>query len=312
MKGLIVSIAVAALLLTTAVAGYSLTAGDGAVIFAANCASCHGADDATIDPLVKKANALQITKAFRLHTSMKNSILRTNVGVTGAGLTGQLTLRQENAIVANLHLYRGEDLYNGKFTDPSQSTWNCSAAICHHGPYDNSVYSGATYNQIVRGFRQNKLHNNMMAPLRSKYTLAELRLIAKALAVAPPFSNSTSGGGGTTSIDGAGLYYAECMGCHNGPIQDVVAKQDPDIMAVYTAGSNGANVIKTAISNPLGGMNTTALTSLTDAEIQAIAVAIQTQALPKDTSIYSSASCFGTGTGPTNLCHQGYQIPPYK
>jgi hypothetical protein len=314
MKGLIISIAVAALLLTTAIAGYSLTAGDGATIYTANCASCHGVhDDATIDPLVKNANVAQINKAFRLHTSMKNSILRTNMGVTGAGAKGQFLPRQKSAIVADLKLYRGEDLYTQKFTDPSQSTWNCSNVLCH-GSYDNSNISGTTYGKIVKSFRQNKLHNNPMSPLKSKYKLSELHLIANALAVAPVFTNPT---GGTTTIDGATLYYMDCMPCHNGPISQSIAN-DTAIGAVASAGSAsaGATLITNAITSnagngtALGGMGTQILMNLSPAQIQAIAVAIQTKELPANMDIYSSPSCFGTGTCPTNTCHQGSEIPP--
>jgi cytochrome c553 len=307
MKGLIISIAAAALLLTTAIAGYSLTAGDGAVIYATDCASCHGAGDASN---VKKANVAQINKAFRLHTSMKNSILSTNMGVTGAGLKGQFTLRQKNAIVANLKLWLGEDLYNAKFvnaTSVTQSTWNCS--YCH-GPYDKTPLAGATnYNKIVRSFRQNKLRNNMMTPLKAKYKLSELQLIAKALAVAPPFSNNTGGGGGTTTIDGAKLYYIDCMPCHNGPISDV-DQNSPDIETVYNAGSNGAAVIQNAINNPANNMNTTTLINLSPAEIQAIATAIQLDQKPLDTTIYSSLTCAGSALNPS--CHNPDGSTPWN
>lgn len=287
MKGLIVSIAAAALLLTTAITGYSLTVGDGAVIYAANCASCHGADDATItDPGIKSATVGQINKAFNHYTSMKYSILRTNVGVIGAGPKGQMTLKQKSAMVANLSLYHGEDLYNAKFANNSSTqTYNCS--YCH-GPYDNTPLAGTTnYNKIVKSFRQNKLHNNMMTPLKSKYKLSELQLIAKALAVAPIFTNPT--GGTSTSINGATLYYEDCMNCHNGPIS-VVDQNSPDIEAVYNAGSDGATVIQNAINNPANNMNSTTLINLSPAEIQAIATAIQTDQLP-DPSIYQSLTC---------------------
>jgi cytochrome c5 len=316
MKGLIISIAAAALLLTTAIAGYSLTAGDGATIYTADCASCHGAHaDATIDPMVKIANVAQINRAFRLHTSMKSSILHTNMGVTGAGLKGQFTVKQKNAIVADLKLYHGEDLYTQKFTDPSQSTWNCSNVICH-GPYDNSNVSGTTYGKILKSFNKRK---STMAALKSKYKLSELQLIAKAMAVAPAFS-----GGGTPSVDGSTLYYMDCMPCHNGPISQIIdpsntTRSSVDIQQVYNAGSAlaGATLISTAINSnagngtTLGGMGTQVLMNLSPAEIQSIATAIQTNELPGNASIYSSASCFGTGTGPTNHCHQGFVNPPY-
>jgi cytochrome c553 len=309
MKGLIVSIAAAALLLATVITGYSLNSSDGAIIYATDCASCHGADDATID--IKKATVGQINKAFKLSTSMQNSILTTNVGVIGAGLNGKLTLKQKKAIVANLKIYRGEDLYNQKFTDPSQSTWNCSNVICH-GPYDNSNISGTTYGKIVKSFNKRK---STMRPLRSKYKLSELHLIAKALAVAPIFTNPT---GGTTSTDGATLYYMDCMPCHNGPISPPVGS-DSAISAVASAvpASAGADLIANAINTnagagtTLGGMGTQVLMNLSPAEIQAIATAIQQQQLPGNSSVYSSASCFGPGTGPTNHCHQGFQSPPY-
>ncbi|MGC2425074.1 MAG: c-type cytochrome, partial [Nitrospirota bacterium] len=320
MKGIIISIAAVTLLLTTAIAGYSLTAGDGAVIYAINCAPCHGAGDAGIDPLVKKTNAGQITQAYNHYTSMSHAILRTNtsvlLGAIKRNLTqqqisainarlalnkpplgispGMLQAKQEGAIVADLSLYRGEDLYNAKY--PNNTTWNCS--FCH-GSYDNStlLQNQRTYNWIVRGFRQNANHNNMMTPLRSKYTLTDLNLIAKALAVAPPFSNTS----GTASIDGATLYYINCMDCHNGPISQVAGTAPtyngtvPAITAVAKAGSavNGANLIQTAITNnagagtTLGGMGTL---NLTTEQITAIATAIQQDQKPADPSIYSSLS----------------------
>jgi mono/diheme cytochrome c family protein len=303
MKGLIISIAAAALLLTTAIAGYSLNSNDGAVIYASNCASCHGADDATID--IKTATVGQITKAYKNNTSMQNSVLRTNATVIGHGPNGKLTLGQKNAIVASLKIYRGEDLFNAKFTDPSQTTWNCS--YCH-GSYDNTPMAGKNYNQILKGFRK----NSNMKLTKSHYKLSELHLIAKAL-MAATFTNSTSGGGGTTTIDGAKLYYIDCINCHNGPISVVAGTApdyngtQPDIVKVATAGSpaNGATLIQDAINDPTNSMNKNAtLLSLTPDEIKAIATAIQLDQVPTDLSIYTSPSCAYSATDPKYAtCH---------
>ncbi len=114
MKGLIVSIAAAALLLTTAITGYSLTSNDGGIIYNADCTSCHGAMDSLVlsnstSFKVLNANAGRITSAINHNPSMKDSILSNNTGtVPGHGPTGQLTAKQKNAIVAALQIQHGD------------------------------------------------------------------------------------------------------------------------------------------------------------------------------------------------------------
>ncbi len=318
MKGLIVSIAAVALLLTTAIAGYSLNSNDGSNIYTNNCASCHGVMNSlalsnSTSFKVVSATAIRITSAFNHHTSMKNSILSTNTSITlgyRAALKGKLSAAQKNAIVAALQIQHGEDLYNEQIT-VNGSNWSCSNILCH-GPYGSSDIPGATFGKIVNSFKQNKLKNRQMPPFKTKYTLSGLHLIAKALAVAPT--------GGTTSVDGATLYYMECMPCHNGPInQSVVTDSAIGKVAGAGSASAGATLITNAINTnagngtALGGMGTQVLMNLTPADIQGIATAIQTNQLPANLNIYSSPSCFGTGTCstiPVNTCHQGSQTPP--
>ncbi len=306
MKGFIISIAAVLLLLATVMTGYSfnirgpqansLNVFNGNDIYAEDCAFCHGPMSSPTPADVMTANIWHIQKAFRLHTSMQNYVYSANTSVAlgaVAKLKGKLSLAQMKAIIAAFGIYQGENLYNAKY--PGNPSYNCSNC---HGLYDNSQVSGASFRQIVMSFRQNKLHNNPMTPLKSKYKISELKLIANALAIAPPFSGSTSGSTGIDPVQGAILYYTDCLGCHNGPIKNLSQSFKSSCTPAQIQNAIDTNA---GAGSTYGGMDTPQLTSLTSSQINDISAAIQNNTdPPTDWSGYSWPGCV--------TCHNGHPL----
>ncbi len=304
MKGFIIFAATAALLLATAITGYSfvivgnspqsLNIFDGNEIYVVNCAYCHGPMASPNDPNVMNANIGQINRAFRLHTSMAHYVYSINTSVAlGAvpKLKGRMSLAQLKAIIAAFAIYRGENLYNAKY--PDNQSYNCSSC---HGPYDNSNVSHQSFKQIVMSFRQNKSHNNPMTPLKSKYKISELKLIAGALAVAPPFSGSTSGNTGAIDpVQGAILFYTDCISCHDTDIKNLPT----DFKSACTpAGIQNAITTNAGAGSVYGGMDISPLTELSSAQITDISAAIQNNVDPPTNWVgYSWPGCI--------TCHNG-------
>lgn len=304
MKGFLIFVAAATLLLATAITGYgfvvvgnslrSLNIFDGNEIYAVNCAYCHGPMASPSDPNVMSANVGQIVRAFRLHTSMSHYVYSVNTSVALGAVPrfkGRMSLAQLKAIIAAFAIYRGENLYNAKY--PDNQTYNCS--FCH-GPYDNSNVSHKNFRQIILSFRQNRSRNNPMVPLRREYKPFELKLIAGALAVAPPYSNTTSGNTGTVDpVQGAILFYTDCISCHDADIKNLPT----DLKNASTpAGIQNAITTNAGAGSVYGGMDISPLTELSSAQIADISAAIQNNVdPPTNWAGYSWPGCI--------TCHNG-------
>ena len=156
---------------------------------------------------------------------------------------------------------------------------DCSSC---HGPLATSTKAGATADQI-----QNAINNNIggMGAL-SSLSADQIQAIASVL---PPAPTTGSGSTGTTqpaAPDGATLYADNCAACHGA------------LASSAKAGAT-ADQIQNAIST-VGAMSS--LSSLTSADIQAIADALAT----------SSSSGSGTATGgdTTPACGSCHGLPP--
>jgi len=162
---------------------------DGAALYAANCAGCHG----TLANSGKKG-----TTSARLQSAIAG-----NVG--NMGFLSSLTATEQQAIVAVLATTTPPPT-----TPPPPTTSTDGAALyasncasCH-GALATSAKKGATAAQIqVR----------MDAPpyVANALTAAQVQAIASALAVTTP---PTTPPPPTTSTDGAALYAANCASCH--------------------------------------------------------------------------------------------------
>ncbi len=302
MKGFLISAAAAALLLSTAITGYSynrlksLDIFAGNEIYAVDCAYCHGPIASPGDPKLMTANVGQINRAFRLHTSMRNYVYRVNTSVSLGAVPrfkGRMTLAQMRAVIAAFAIYRGENLYNAKY--PGNPSYNCGTVSCH-GPYDNSDVSHQTFRQIILSFRQNRSRNNPMTPLIRKYSMSDLKLIAGALAIAPPFSGSTTGSTGTIDpVQGAILFYTDCISCHDTDIKNLPSNIKS---ASTSAGIQNAINTNAGAGSIYGGMQITRLTQLTSAQITDISAAIQNNTdPPTNWDGYSWPGC--------TTCHNG-------
>ncbi|HEY5601844.1 MAG TPA: c-type cytochrome [Gammaproteobacteria bacterium] len=128
---------------------------------------------------------------------------------------------------------------------------NCSGC---HGALASSNQAGATVNEIQNAINSNRGGMGQFSFLTS----TQIQAIAAALSGQTP----PPGGGGT---DGATLYQQNCSGCHG---------------ALANSNQAGATVneIQNAINSNRGGMGQ--LSSLTAAQIQAIAAALSGQTPP--------------------------------
>ena len=155
---------------------------DGAILYAANCAGCHGA----LGSSTKRGITLS-----RLQNATNN-----NIG--GMGFLSQLTATQEQAIVAVL-----------SSTTPSPTTetdgvtlYSANCAGCH-GALASSGKAGATTNRIQSAISGNIGNMGYLSTLSATQVAA----IASVLTTSVPPSP-------IPVTDGTTLYSANCAGCH--------------------------------------------------------------------------------------------------
>ena len=217
---------------------------DGAALYTANCASCHGA---LASSQVGGASASQIQNAINGNTG-------------GMGRLSGLTSAQVAAIASALSGTTGggggDDGDEGGGTgggggggggSDGAALYSTSCQGCH-GPLATSQVRGASAGEIRSAINENEGGMGVLSGLTS----AQLTAISAALSGATSTGGGGGGGGGTP--DGTALYAQYCAGCHG------TSKK-----------GRSASAIQGAIDNNTGGMGS--LSSLTAAQIAAIAAA---------------------------------------
>lgn len=245
---------------------------DGAALYAANCAGCHGA---------LGNSAKQGITLARLQGAVSN-----NIG--GMGFLSTLTAAQQEAIVTALNPSTTAPAPSPVPTpvpDPTPTPTPTPAPMPSPAPDGAALYAvncagchGALATSSKQGITiarlQNAINNNIggMGSL-SRLTVTEVQAIVTALTPATPTPTPTPTPAPAPTPaptptpeptpapapDGAALYGTSCAGCH-GPLA--------------TSGKAGATAtgIQGAISADTGGMGL--LSSLTSAQVSAIATSL--------------------------------------
>jgi mono/diheme cytochrome c family protein len=234
---------------------------DGASLYSANCAGCHGA--------LGSSAKVGMTLA-RLQTATSN-----NIG--GMGYLSQLTVTQQQAIVTALTPTTPASTPSPTSSQDGASLYSANCAGCH-GALGSSAKVGMTLARL-----QTATNNNIggMGYL-SQLTVTQQQAIVTVLTSTTPLPNPTPSP--TPVTDGATLYSANCAGCHG---------------ALASSGKAGATTsrIQSAISGNIGNMGY--LTTLSTAKVTAIAAVLTTAAPPSPTDgpgLYAAncASCHGS------------------
>ena len=250
---------------------------DGAALYTANCAGCHGA---LATSAKKGATAAQIQVRMYTTPYAKSTLTTAEIQAIADALSATppttTTPPPTTTTPPPTTTVDGAALY----------TANCAGC---HGPLATSAKKGATAAQI-----QVRMYTTPYA--KSTLTAAEIQAIADALLVTPPTTTTpppttttppptTTTPPPTTTVDGAALYTANCAGCH-GPLATSAKK-----------GATAAQIQVRMYTTPYASR------TLTTAEIQAIADALSpTATTPPPT----------TTTPPpvTTACGSCHAIPP--
>ena len=260
---------------------------DGAALYAANCAGCHGA---------LATSRKQGATAVRLQNAISG-----NVG--GMGFLSKLSAAENQAIVASLNPpvtstapATGTTQAPGQTTTPSTGTtspapvpdgatlYSTNCAGCH-GPLATSAKQGITIARLQAGIAANATTG---MGFLSSLTVSEIQAIVTALTPATP-TPTPSPVPPPTTLDGAALYASYCGSCHGA-------------LASSAKAGASASLIQAGITGNFGGMGS--LSSLSAAQISAIETALATvtpppQAPPSTTpdgaALYTSkcAGCHG-------------------
>ncbi len=227
---------------------------DGAALYAANCAGCHGA--------LASSRKTGITLA-RLQSAISN-----NVG--GMGVYTALSASEAQAIVAVLSPATTTPAPTPVPVTPGTTVdgaalYSANCADCH-GPLASSGKAGITVSRL-----QNAIGGNTggMGAL-SGLAAAEVEAIVAALA---PSASTPSTPPAAT--DGASLYSANCAGCHG-------------TLATSAKAGVAAVAIQNAINGNTGSMGY--LSTLTASDLTAIASALST-VTPSPTPAAACGSC---------------------
>jgi mono/diheme cytochrome c family protein len=199
-------------LTTTQIADIAATLGtitppvimDGATLYASYCAGCHNPPGDT---------SLQNSTKKGLTLARFNAATTTNSSATGMGyLAASLSVDQVNAIITVMPPLPvdGPGLYTAK----------CSTC---HGVLTSSSKGGATVSRINTGIANNPTQMGTLG-----LSASDISLIAAALAgVTPP------------TLDGPGLYTANCSSCHGA--LSVSAKAGPSMTVARIQAGIAAN-----------------------------------------------------------------------
>ena len=213
---------------------------DGAALYAARCAGCHG-------PLTSSSKTG--ATAARIQSAI-------SAGIGGMGSLTGLTTQEVQAIATALG---GAAPAPAPTPAPSPAPLDGAAlyaAQCAgcHGPLATSAKRGATAARIQTAISAGVGGMGSLSAL----TTQEVQAIATALGGAAPAPAPTPAPS-PAPLDGAALYAAQCAGCHG-------------VLATSAKAGATAARIQTAINGNIGGMG--GLSALTTQQVQAIADAL--------------------------------------
>ncbi|MEQ1532749.1 MAG: hypothetical protein HOO97_06795 [Sideroxydans sp.] len=202
---------------------------DGPGLYAANCAGCHGA-------------LASSTKGGATAIRINNGITANPVQMGGLAL---------NATQINLIAGALAGIAPPPVALDGAGLYAANCASCH-GALASSAKGGATAARINAGIANNAVQ---MGGLATSLTAAQINLIAGSLAtVAPP----------VVALDGAGLYAANCAGCHGALAAST--KRGPSMtLARIDAGiaaNAGMTVYATSLTAPQRTLISNALAAL--------------------------------------------------
>ena len=230
------------------------SATDGAALYAANCAGCHGA----LASSTKKG----ITLA-RLQNAVSG-----NIG--NMGFLATLTSTEQQAIVTALT--PGATPAPTPTPPPAPATDGAAlyAANCAgcHGALASSGKKGITLARLQNAITANVGNMGYLSTLTS----AQQQAIVTALAPTTPAPTPTP----PPVTDGASLYASNCAGCH-GPLASSAK-----------AGATASRT-QTAINGNVGGMGY--LSTLTSTQVSAIATALAGVTPPTTPPVATCGSC---------------------
>lgn len=219
------------------------TVADGAALYAANCAGCHGA--------LASSNKIGITIS-----RLQNSI---NSNIAGMGTLSRLTVSEVQAIVTVLTPSTPTPTpAPGPAPTPAPvdgaTLYAVKCAGCH-GALATSSKAGATAARTQNAISGNIGGMGYLSTLSATDIAAIVAVLPAAVIPAPT----------PTPVDGAALYAANCAGCHG---------------ALATSGKAGATAVRTqnAISGNVGGMGYLSTLSATD--IAAIVAVLPAAVIP--------------------------------
>jgi len=233
---------------------------DGAALYAANCAGCHG-------PLATSGKK-GITLA-RLQAGITN-----NIG--GMGTLAGLSSVQQQAIVTVLNpattpvptpTPTPTPTPSPSLDGPTLYTANCAGC---HGALATSSKRGTTLARLQGAITGNVGNMGYLSTLSS----AQLQAIVTALA--PATTTPTPTPTPTPTTDGATLYAANCASCHGA------------LASSTKAGATAART-QTAINGNVGGMGF--LSTLTSTQVSAIATALAVVTPPTTPPVATCGSC---------------------
>jgi mono/diheme cytochrome c family protein len=224
---------------------------DGAALYGSNCQSCHGA-------------LATSSKRGRAASATRNAI---NLNTGGMGSLAGLTDEQLNAIATALG---GAADLGGTPPPPTAPVANAG------GPYTGVVGTAVLFNgggstapgSSISSYAWNFGDGTNGTGANPSHTYAASGLYTVTLTVTA--ANGLTGTATTTANigtgtppppDGAALYGSNCQSCHGA-------------LATSSKRGRAASAIRNAIVNNAGGMGTTALRALTDAQLNAIATAL--------------------------------------
>jgi mono/diheme cytochrome c family protein len=230
------------------------TSPDGAALYAASCAVCHGTLTAS-----RKLGATSVR--------IQNAI---SAGTGGMGALSSLTATDIQAIAEALTVTTPA-LAPTQTAPDGAALYASSCAGCH-GPLASSAKQGASIARVQAAITNDTGGMGALSTL----SVSDVQAIVTVLTPGTPTPTPTTP---STQPDGAALYAANCSGCH-GPLADSAK-----------AGATIAR-IQDAISGNTGGMG--GLSGLSATDVQAIAIALASVPLPPPpTGTLSGSTLYG-------------------
>lgn len=220
---------------------------DGAALYAASCAGCHGSLTSSAK---KGASAARIQSAI-------------SAGIGGMGSLTSLNTQEVQAIATAL---------GGAIPAPppapatppaspdGAALYAAQCAACH-GPLASSTKKGMNLSRLQTAINSNLGGMGFLSTMSA----TDMTAIVTSLATAPVPPPATTPTPSPVTPDGAALYAAQCAGCHG-------------VLATSAKAGATAARTQTAINGNIGGMG--GLSTLTTQQVQAIADALALVAPP--------------------------------